>query len=139
MTVPGPSVPGAAIPGALTPGYPEAPAAASYQYTGHAAAYYLQYLGPGGTLYATPGAGFSAGAISVASGWPYLLAVPPADGNWTSTDGFTLEVVFRRPALSEGHAEALARGRARNSRAQARNAASAVFLHGRLMPVREPS
>ena len=112
FAVPGPSVPGLAIPGDATPGYPGGAAVAAYTFTGLAALCYLQYLGPAGTLAAAPGSAFNAGTIAEASGYPYVLAVPPADGRWMTEGGQILyAVVFREGGRWAG---------ARNPRAQAR-------------------
>ena len=71
FAVPGPSVPGLAIPGDATPAYPGGGAASgAYAFTGLAALYYLQYLGPAGTLSAAPGSAFGTGTIAEASGLP---------------------------------------------------------------------
>jgi hypothetical protein len=124
FAIPGPSVPALAIPAAATPGYPGGIAANIF--TGSDSFYYLQYLMPGGTLHVVPGSAFSAGAISEASGYPYTLAVPPADGRWITGSGQILYAVVLRPEPGEHPAEVIARGRARNSLMQARRAAQPV-------------
>jgi hypothetical protein len=119
FTVPGSAVPGAAVPGVMTPGLPE-PLAIFWEYTGLTAGLYLQYLGPGGTLSVTPGQEIRQDLITVASGWPYPLPVPPGDGRWTDPP---------QPAeLLEDHRVALARARAHNAGLQAAALAGAGRL-----------
>jgi hypothetical protein len=97
FAVPGPSVPGLAIPGDASPGYPGA-ATAACTYTGLVPVVYLQYLGPGGTLDAAPGEVLPAAAVAVASGCPFTLAVPPADGRWVTSGGQPVYEAVLRPA-----------------------------------------
>jgi hypothetical protein len=79
----GSSVPGQAVPGALSPGIPAGFPGVTWQFCGTERLYYLQYLGPDGhVLSPAPGDTFAAGAITVASGQPYQLSDPPADGRW---------------------------------------------------------
>ena len=118
FAVPGPSVPGLAIPGDATPGDPGGRAVAAYTFTGLAALCYLQYLGPGGTLAAAPGSAFNAGTIAEASGYPYVLAVPPADGRWVTEGGQIIYAVLFGESPEGGRW-----AKARNSRAQARRLA----------------
>ena len=119
FAVPGPSVPGLAIPGDATPGYGGL-STVTYTYTGLTPGYYLQYLGPGGTLRAAPGQVFTATAVSEASGWPYTLAVPPADGRWVTSGGQPVyEVVLRPAEVLEDPRVALHRARAHSAALQA--------------------
>lgn len=52
----------------------------AWQYIGGVPVSYLQYLAAGGSLTVTPGQ--TVVAMEEASGWPYDLPVPPADGRW---------------------------------------------------------
>jgi hypothetical protein len=136
LHVPGPSVPGLAIPGDPSPGYPGA-ATVTYEFTGLESLYYLQYLGPGGTLVVQPGQSFAPGVITVASGWSYPLGIPPADGRWAS--GFSGPLY----AVVLPHAGVLAKARAVNVALQAEQAARPPAPQAEVPPpppppVREP-
>lgn len=122
--VPGPSVPGLAIPGDASAGYPGGVSAGtSYLFGGQVTLYYLQYLGPGGTLAAVPGQAYQQGSLAEASGLPYGLPVPPGDGRWVTQGGGQIlyEILLLEPR--EDAAAALARARAVNVALQARLAA----------------
>ena len=138
FTLPCPSVPGLAIPGDFTPGNPGAISSTItiYTYTGPFPVYYLQYLGPEGTLYAVPGQTFTSDQIFVASGWSYPLAVPPQDGHWTTTGNQT-EILYA-VVLGKEHPDhpvnVMARGKVLSAELQAELASRPVAQSVLLVP-----
>lgn len=88
--VDGNAVPGLAIPGGTSPGLPEL--TMTYTYIGLVPVTYLNYFGSSGVLTATRGTSFTVAASFLAtpsisapmgaSGSPYPLSFPPADGKW---------------------------------------------------------
>ena len=121
FTLPGAAIPGLATPAVAQPGNPAGAGSTGYLFTGLEPFIYLQYLAAGsGTLVAQPGELFSFGVISEASGWPYVLAVPPPDGRWVTEDGESLFAVFREPGPD--YAVQLAEARRVNAELQARRA-----------------
>ena len=120
FTLPGAAIPGEATPAVAQPANPGG-APGYYLFTGLVPLIYLQYLAAGsGTLVAAPGEQFNLGVISEASGWPYVLAVPPPDGRWVTEDGESLFAVFREPGPD--YAVQLAEARRVNAELQARRA-----------------
>ena len=88
------SVPGMAVPGLAVPGLDGTGSGTQFQYLGHVAAYYCDYLDSftQRTLFAVPGGSYAMTPVNSRAG----LTVPPPDNCWlTNTNKFAPRIVLR--------------------------------------------